>query len=38
MVYAPLLIALVFGLLVSATIYFVFYWPDVEPDDGPGDE
>ena len=33
MIYAPYLIALVFGLLISLTIYFVFLWPDVEPDD-----
>jgi hypothetical protein len=30
---APFAIALIFGLVVSAAIYFVFYWPDVEPDD-----
>jgi hypothetical protein len=33
MVYAPYLIAVIFGLLISATIYFVFFWPTVEPDD-----
>lgn len=33
MIYAPFALALIFGLLISATLYFVFYWPDVEPDD-----
>lgn len=26
-------IALVFGLLISLGIYFIFFWPGREPDD-----
>jgi hypothetical protein len=34
----PYLLALIIGLLVSATIYFVWVWPQREPeDDEPGD-
>jgi hypothetical protein len=33
MIVAPFVLALVVGLLVSATIYFVAYWPGVEPAD-----
>jgi hypothetical protein len=33
MIYAPIAIAVIFGLLASGAIYFIFYWPDVEPDD-----
>jgi len=30
---APFLLALFFGVLISGAIYFVFFWPQVEPDD-----
>jgi hypothetical protein len=33
MVYAPYALAIVFGLLISLTIYFVCFWPSVEPPD-----
>jgi hypothetical protein len=33
MVVAPYLLAIVFGLVISLAIYFVFFWPDVEPAD-----
>jgi hypothetical protein len=33
MIVAPFALALIFGLVISGAIYFVFYWPDVEPDD-----
>ena len=26
-------LSLVFGLLISGGIYFIFFWPRVEPDD-----
>jgi hypothetical protein len=29
----PLVIALVFGLVISLGIYFIFFWPRREPDD-----
>jgi hypothetical protein len=33
MVWDPLVIALVFGLVISGTIYFTVLWPRDEPDD-----
>jgi hypothetical protein len=33
MVWEPYALAIVFGLVVSATIYFVVMWPKVEPED-----
>jgi hypothetical protein len=30
---APYLLALAFGLLISATLYFIFVWPRSEPED-----
>lgn len=33
MTWAPFALAIVFGLLVSAGIYFTVMWPDVAPDD-----
>lgn len=30
MVWEPIALALVFGLLISATIYFIFFWPSVD--------
>ena len=33
MTWAPLALAIVFGLIVSAGIYFTMMWPDVEPKD-----
>ncbi len=41
MVWEPYALAVAFGLAVSAAIYFVIMWPQVEPldeDDEPGDE
>lgn len=32
-VWEPFALAIVFGLLVSAAIYFIVMWPQVEPDD-----
>jgi hypothetical protein len=32
-VWAPLALSLVFGLIISGGIYFVFFWPGREPDD-----
>jgi len=32
-IWAPFILAVVFGLLISATIYFIFVWPRREPDD-----
>lgn len=29
----PLVIAVVFGLLISAALYFILLWPGREPDD-----
>jgi hypothetical protein len=31
MTWAPLALAVLFGLIVSAGIYFTIMWPDVEP-------
>ncbi len=33
MVWEPFALAVVMGLLVSAAIYFIVMWPQVEPDD-----
>jgi hypothetical protein len=33
MTWAPFALAVVFGLIVSAGIYFTMMWPDVEPVD-----
>ena len=38
MVWEPFAIAVVFGLVVSAGLYFIVMWPQVEPDDEPDDE
>ena len=32
-VWEPYALAVVFGIVVSAAIYFVVMWPQVEPDD-----
>jgi hypothetical protein len=36
-IWQPYLLAVVFGLAVSAGIYAAFLWPRVEPDDDDGD-
>ena len=33
MVWEPFALAIVMGLLVSAAIYFIVMWPQVEPED-----
>lgn len=33
MVWEPFALAVVFGLVVSAGLYFIVMWPQVEPDD-----
>ena len=33
MVWEPFALAVMMGLLVSAAIYFIVMWPQVEPDD-----
>jgi hypothetical protein len=38
MLWQPYALAVVFGLVVSAAIYFVVMWPQVEPDDDDEDE
>jgi hypothetical protein len=38
MVWEPYALAVVFGLIVSAAIYFVIMWPQVEPPDDDVDE
>jgi hypothetical protein len=38
MTWAPFALAVVFGLIVSAGIYFTMMWPDVEPDEPADDE
>ena len=30
---ATVILSLVFGLTISGAIYFIFFWPTVEPDD-----
>ena len=32
-VWEPFALAILFGLLVSAAIYFIVMWPSVEPDE-----
>lgn len=36
-VWEPFALAILFGLLVSAAIYFIVMWPQVEPDDEADD-
>ena len=38
MTWAPIALAVVFGLIVSAGIYFTIMWPDVEPRDQEDDD
>ena len=38
MVWEPFAIAVVFGLVVSAGLYFIVMWPQVEPDDDLDDD
>lgn len=38
MVWEPFALAVMMGLLVSAAIYFIVMWPQVEPDDEPSAE
>ena len=33
MIWAPFALAVLFGLIVSAGIYFTIMWPDIEPED-----
>lgn len=33
MVWEPFALAVVFGLVVSAGLYFIVMWPQIEPDD-----
>lgn len=33
MVWEPFALAVFFGLIVSAGIYFIFVWPRIEPED-----
>lgn len=35
MIWEPFALAIFFGLLVSAGLYFIFLWPGREPDDEP---
>ena len=37
MSWAPFALAVLFGLIVSAGIYFTVMWPDIEPDDAGDD-
>jgi hypothetical protein len=32
-IWAPFLLALALGIIVSAGLYFAYLWPQVEPDD-----
>jgi hypothetical protein len=36
-VWEPFALAILMGLLVSAAIYFIVMWPQVEPDDDADD-
>ncbi len=36
-IWAPFVLALVLGLVVSAGLYFAYLWPQVEPDEPAGD-
>ena len=38
MVWEPFALAVLFGLLISAGIYFVVMWPQVAPDDDAPDD
>lgn len=33
MVWEPFALALLFGLIISGGIYFIFVWPRIEPED-----
>lgn len=33
----PYLLAIFFGLLISATLHLIFVWPSQEPDEGEDD-
>lgn len=33
MIWEPFALAIAFGLLVSAALYFIFLWPGRDPDD-----
>ncbi len=37
MIWAPFVLALVLGLVVSAGLYFAYLWPQVEPEEPTGD-
>ncbi|WP_428264187.1 hypothetical protein [Haliangium sp.] len=37
MLWSPYLLAVIFGLLVSALLYFVLLWPGREPPEPPAD-
>jgi hypothetical protein len=37
-VWEPFAIAIVFGLVVSAGLYFIVMWPQVEPDEDNDDQ
>jgi hypothetical protein len=32
----PYIIAIIFGAMISAGLYFIFFWPDREPDEDEG--
>ena len=34
---ATVILSLVFGLTISGAIYFIFFWPAVEPDEDDED-
>lgn len=39
MIWGPVILAVVFGLLISALLHFVLVWPKQEPpDDGPDED
>lgn len=33
MIWEPFALAILFGLMISAGIYFVFVWPSIEPEE-----
>ena len=35
MIWEPFALAIFFGLLVSAGLYFIFIWPRIEPPEPP---
>ncbi len=37
-IWAPFILALFLGLVVSAGLYFAYLWPAVEPEDAPDEE